>query len=60
VAVCHSMISGDGEQVAAKAELMAAMNIWIACEARGLDSSKELAEVRRLVMSILPGAAGTS
>jgi ATP-dependent protease Clp ATPase subunit len=54
VAVCHSAISGDREQPAARTELMAAMNAWIARETRGLDSSKELAEVRRLAMLILP------
>ena len=53
VAVCHSAISGDREEVAAKAELIAAMNAWVAREAQGLDSSNELAEVRRLAMLVL-------
>ena len=54
VAVCHSAISGDREELAAKAVLIAAVNAWVAREAQGLDSSNELAEVRRLATLILP------
>jgi hypothetical protein len=39
-------------------ELVAAMSTWVAREARGLDASKELAEVRRLAMLILPHEPG--
>jgi ClpX C4-type zinc finger protein len=61
VAVCHAILSEDREEYGAKvasaldavlhphaSELIAAMNAWVARDAQGLDSSNELAELRRV------------
>ena len=49
-------VDADGNlhlQHSRTSELIAAMSTWVACEAQGLDASKELAEVRRLATLVL-------